>query len=96
MARSDLHEAVRRDTTPAWLDNLWVDLIRSGQIRTLALPRHVPASGGNGAQHSTERRNELAEEKNKCEVLLSGEVWLKVAPPMALPHNLMPLLSTRM
>ena len=90
MTRTDLHEAVRRDTTPAWLDSLWVDLIRSGQIRTLALPRHVPASGGKGAQRHTERRTELAEEKNKFEVLLSDEVWLKVGPPMTLPYHLKP------
>ena len=90
LTRSDLHEAVRRDTTTAWLDNVWVDLMRSGQIRTLALSRHVPSSDGKGAQHSTDRRTELAEEKSKFEVLLSGEVWLKVAPPMALPYHLKP------
>ena len=32
IAHADLRETVRRDATPAWIENLWVDLIRSRPI----------------------------------------------------------------
>ena len=96
--RAHLRETVRRDAAPAWIENLWVDLFRSRQIRAactmLALPClqtsvpwRVPASGGEGT--SVACRTELAEEKNKYDVrALPGEVWLKLALPSVLPYHL--------
>ena len=105
IARAVLHETVRRDAAPAWIENLWADLFRSRQIQAAcniltlpclqtSVPWRVPASGGEGTSElklSAARRTELAEEKNKYDVrVLPGEVWSKLALRSMLSDHLKP------
>ena len=92
-----IQESVRKQTLPAWIDNLWVDIIRAKQIRTAVklnlkglLTVENPSAGG-GKNVSSSRRSLLEEAKGKYEASkLPTDVWDKLKLVRVLPHHLRP------
>ena len=95
-----VREAVRRQGLPAWVDSLWCDLARTGQVKLAAalsleglrVSQIEPASGGiptSGSSVSAQRSDEIEAEKQKQNPSeLPGEFWRKLRIARGLPAHL--------
>jgi len=91
-------ESVRRQALPVWIDNLWHDLSRTGQVKVAVnlgqKCLHIAGSGLKPASSggiSGARRAELDEEKAKQHPgQLPGEFWRRLGLPLCLLAHLRP------
>ena len=91
-------ESVRRQALPVWIDNLWHDLRRTGQVKVVVnlgqKCLHIAGSGlkpASSGDISGARRAELDEEKAKHNPgHLPGEFWRRLGLPLRLPAHLRP------